>query len=139
MATPFRTRHSPYGQSCERIFGFSYFEGIAMNTRAFSAAFMLALSLTGCATTRGERLVVADADPSRSDAAWQRMDSDGDGNFSQAEAENQHAVALQDDWWRADANGDGRISRDEWDTWWPYMTRTPEPASMARLNQSSAR
>ena len=110
-----------------------------MNLRVFAAAVMLALALAGCATRGGERLVANDAEHSGSDAAWKRLDADGDGNFSRAEAESQHAVALQDDWWRADANGDGRISHDEWNAWWPCMTRTPEPVSMAGLNRSSAR
>jgi hypothetical protein len=110
-----------------------------MNRRSFAFAIVLVLTMTSCATTDGRHPVVARVDDSSSDAAWKRLDSDGDGSFSQAEAESQHAVALQDDWWRADANGDGNISRDEWNAWWPYMTRTPEPASMARLNRSSAR
>lgn len=74
-----------------------------------------------------------------SDAAWQRLDTDGDGALSLRELELQHAVALQEDMPAADSNGDGRVSREEFDAWWPRMTRTPAPPSMARLNQSSAR
>jgi hypothetical protein len=76
---------------------------------------------------------------SSSDGAWQRLDTDGDGALSLEELETQHGVALQEDLWRADSSRDGSISRQEFDAWWPRMTRVPTPASMARLNESSAR
>lgn len=74
-----------------------------------------------------------------SDAAWARLDSNGDGALSRDELEQQHAVALQEDLPTADADHDGRVSHAEFDAWWPWMTRVPEPSRMARLNASSSR
>lgn len=74
-----------------------------------------------------------------SDAAWAALDTDADGALSLDELEAQHAVALQQDLPNADANHDGRVSHAEFDAWWPWMTRVPEPESMARLNASSSR
>lgn len=110
-------------------------------TRPISAL-MIAISLAvcGCAT-RNQRVDATPApteDP-RSDAAWNQFDTDHDGSLSMTELESQHMVALQQDLWNADSNGDSRISRSEWNVWWPQMTHTEEPPSLAVLNASSAR
>jgi hypothetical protein len=110
--------------------------GFAM-VRALVMLMFSCACLASCATHREP--LVAEGGHVPSDAAWQRMDSDGDGSLSRAEIEQQHAVALQEDLPRADANGDGRVSQAEFDAWWPAMTHTPAPASLQALNQSSAR
>jgi hypothetical protein len=96
-----------------------------------------AVAISACATPGSH---VGDGGPhASSDAAWAALDGNADGALSLDELERQHAVALQEDLPNADADDDGRVSRAEFDAWWPWMTRVPEPASMARLNASSRR
>jgi hypothetical protein len=101
------------------------------------AALLVAAALGACATPVAR---VGDAGShAPSDAAWARLDGNGDGALSLDELEQQHAVALQEDLPNADTDRDGRVSHAEFDAWWPWMTRVPEPSSMARLNASSSR
>jgi hypothetical protein len=99
----------------------------------------LSCSLGACATNAARMPDDPGITHSSSDGAWQRLDTDGDGALALEELEKQHAVALQEDLWAADSNDDGRVSRQEFDAWWPRTTRVPTPASMERLNESSAR
>ena len=101
--------------------------------------FVASCALGACATheTRLSENDAAEHVPS--DAAWQRLDTDGDGALSLDELEKQHGVALQEDLWFADSNHDGRVSHQEFDAWWPITTHVPAPSSLARLNASSAR
>lgn len=102
-----------------------------------AGAATFAAVLSACATSVPR--VGDGASHAPSDAAWAALDTDGDGALSPDELEQQHLVALQEDRPNADADGDGRVSHAEFDAWWPWMTRVPEPASMARLNASSSR
>lgn len=79
------------------------------------------------------------ADDARSDAAWAVLDTNHDGVLSMGEIEAQHMVGLQEDLPVADANGDGNISRAEWNAWWPRMTKSEPPPSLAGYVASSAR
>jgi hypothetical protein len=102
-------------------------------------ALALSCALGACATNAARMPDDAGITHGSSDGAWQRLDTDGDGALALEELEKQHGVALQEDLWVADSNDDGRVSRQEFDAWWPLTTRVPVPASMARLNASSAR
>lgn len=79
------------------------------------------------------------ADDARSDAAWAALDANNDGVLSTDEIEAQHMVGLQEDLAVADANGDGNVSRAEWNAWWPRMTKSEPPPSLAGYVASSAR
>lgn len=79
------------------------------------------------------------ADDARSDAAWATLDTNHDGVLSVDEIEAQHMVGLQEDLAVADANGDGNVSRAEWNAWWPRMTKSEPPPSLAGYVASSAR
>lgn len=79
------------------------------------------------------------ADDARSDAAWAVLDANHDGVLSMDEIETQHMVALQEDLAVADGNHDGSISRAEWNAWWPRMTKSEPPSSLAGYVSSSAR
>jgi hypothetical protein len=97
------------------------------------------LSVAGCATgtyVRGKSTITGDG--SNSDAAWVSFDSNRDGYLSTGELEQQHAVGLLRDLPVADANGDGKVSRDEWNAWWPLMTRSDVSSSMVLMNESAA-
>ncbi len=99
----------------------------------------IACVLSGCATTTYEsRRSTSSGDGSNSEAAWLALDTDKDGYLSIAELEQQHAVGLLQDLSVADGNHDGRISRDEWNAWWPLMSKTQPSENMAQLNASSA-
>jgi len=100
---------------------------------------LFATCLLAACSSHPVRVALVDGAHVASDAAWQRLDTDGDGALSRAEIEQQHAVALQEDLDAADADGDGRVSRAEFDAWWPVLRRSPVPESLARLNASSAR
>lgn len=102
----------------------------------------MVMALGACVTSAprtADTRIADDGEPASSAAAWSRLDSDGDGALSRDELEQQHAVGLQEDLHNADGDADGRVSHEEFDAWWPRMTRVPEPASMARLNASSSR
>ncbi|MEO6690464.1 MAG: EF-hand domain-containing protein [Dokdonella sp.] len=73
-----------------------------------------------------------------SDASWAQFDSNQDGFLSRDELESQHAVALLRDMRSADRDHDGRVSRQEWDAWWPLLTKSPPAESLSELNGSSA-
>ena len=100
---------------------------------------MVAAAVALCACAAPTLRVGDGASHAPADAAWVALDTDGDGVLSPGEVEGQHLVALQEDWSNADLDGDGRVSHAEFDAWWPWMTRVPEPGSMARLNASSRR
>ncbi|MGN6519455.1 MAG: hypothetical protein ACTHK2_08540 [Dokdonella sp.] len=103
-------------------------------------AALLSLVIAGLAACATPHARIGDGGShAPSDAAWALLDTDGDGALSLAELEEQHAVALQEDLPNADADRDGRVSHAEFDAWWPWMTRVPEPESMGRLNASSRR
>ncbi len=95
-----------------------------------------AMALGACATWhRAEPArAVAGVERVSSDAAWARLDLDHDGFLSAHELEAQRAMGLLQDMWNADGDGDGSVSRDEWNAWWPRMTRTPPSPTMQRLN-----
>lgn len=98
----------------------------------------LALALGACATTRPPTEVTGSEVTADSHAAWALLDLDHDGALPIDELETQHAVALLQDMGTADGDGDGAISQAEFDAWWPRMTRTPAPDTMAALNASAA-
>lgn len=79
------------------------------------------------------------ADDARSDAAWAALDANHDGVLAREEIDSQHMVGLQEDIGVADANGDGAVSRAEWNAWWPRMTKSAAPPSLAGYVASSAR
>lgn len=108
--------------------------------RTYQALILATSCMLGACATHETRIPGNEgAEHVSSDAAWQRLDTDGDGALSQDELEKQHGVALQEDLWLADSNHDGRVSHQEFDAWWPITTRVPTPSSLARLNASSAR
>jgi hypothetical protein len=95
--------------------------------------------VAGCATAtyvRGHSTIAGDG--SNSDAAWAAYDTDGDGYLSIQELERQHAVGLLRDRPIADTNADGKVSREEWNAWWPLMTKPDISSSMAAMNENSA-
>jgi hypothetical protein len=93
-----------------------------------------ALALAGCASWHAPVTEVMPPQASGSDAAFAQIDLDGNGILQRGELEAQRAVALLQDLPAADANGNGDVSREEWDRWWPRMTRTAPAATMRRLN-----
>jgi hypothetical protein len=101
-----------------------------------TAAVALVLAASGCATTNPMRPVSSEG--TNSDAAWAEFDTNKDGYLSRDELEAAHAVGLLRDMRFADSDGDGKISRQEWDAWWPVMTKAEPAASLPALNASSA-
>ena len=96
------------------------------------------LAIGACSHQSVRTEPVAD-DDARSDAAWAVLDANQDGVLSLDEIEAQHMVGLQQDMRVADANGDGNVSRSEWNAWWPRMTKSDPPPSLAGYVASSAR
>jgi hypothetical protein len=104
------------------------------------------LVLTGCAflvcaCSTGPHVLgdaTAPTQHASSDAAWSRLDPDQDGFLTVDELESQHGMALLRDLWQADTDNDRRVSRQEWNLWWPHMTRTSPSPTMQALNGSAA-
>lgn len=110
-----------------------------MSRLPFAAIVALASIATGACTHQAVRSGPAVADDTRSEAAWAALDSNHDGMLSRGEIEAQHLVGLQEDMPIADANGDGVVSRAEWNAWWPRMTKSEPPPSLAGYVATSAR
>ena len=110
-----------------------------MPIRYLSALAGCAFMLGACSSVpRIDSDTATSAPRAGSDAAWERLDPDQDGFLTVAELESQRGVALLRDLWRADTDRDDRVSRQEWNLWWPRMTRTPPSPSMQALNGSAA-
>ena len=107
-------------------------------SRLLLAAVVASASLAVVACSHQSVKVEPVADDARSDAAWAALDTNKDGVLSMDEIEAQHMVGLQQDLAVADANGDGNISRAEWNAWWPRMTKSDPPPSLAGYVASSA-
>lgn len=108
-------------------------------SRLSIAAFVASASFAMGACTHHVVKTEPVADDTRSDAAWAALDANRDGVLSMDEIEAQHMVGLQQDLAVADANGDGSVSRAEWNAWWPRMTKSAAPPSLAGYVASSAR
>lgn len=108
-----------------------------MSRLLLAATVASAIAMGAC--TRHAVKVEPVADDTRSDAAWAALDTNHNGVLSMDEIEAQHMVGLQEDLAVADANGDGNISRAEWNAWWPRMTKSEPPPSLAGYVASSAR
>jgi len=107
-------------------------------SRLLLAAVVLSVFAVGACSHQSVKLDPV-ADDARSDAAWAALDTNKDGGLSMDEIEAQHMVGLQQDLAVADANRDGNISRAEWNAWWPRMTKSDPPPSLAGYVASSAR
>ncbi len=110
-----------------------------MPTRSLSTLAGCAFLLGACSSMPAIDRDTATSTPrAGSDAAWERLDPDQDGFLTVAELESQRGVALLRDLWRTDTDHDRRVSRQEWDLWWPRMTRTPPSPSMQALNGNAS-
>jgi len=110
-----------------------------MSRLPIAAAIAFASLAMGACTHQAVKTEPVAADDARSDAAWTALDTNHDGVLSMGEIEAQHMVGLQQDMRVADANGDGNVSRAEWNAWWPRMTKSDPPSSLAGYVASSAR
>lgn len=108
-----------------------------MSRFPFAVVVASAFAMSAC-TNQAVRVEPV-ADDTRSDAAWAALDTNHDGVLSMDEIEAQHMVGLQQDLDIADANGDSSVSRAEWNAWWPRMTKSEPPPSLAGYVASSAR
>ena len=110
-----------------------------MKTREITllaGAMIATIGTAGCAGWHDRAVPYASTsvDGGHSDAAWALLDSNHDDSLSWQELSAEKAMGLQRDFGNADSNHDGRVSREEWNRWWPRMTRTPASPTMARLN-----
>ena len=110
-----------------------------MSKLPLAALIVCASFMIGACTRQAVKSEPVAADETRSDAAWAVLDANHDGVLSMDEIEAQHMVGLQQDFAVADANGDSRVSRAEWNAWWPRMTKSDPPPSLAGYVASSAR
>lgn len=113
---------------------------ITMRIRPSLVLAACVVAATGCSTAPRQAPTAADVPTADadSDAAWATLDPDQDGFLTTGELEAQHGMALLRDLWRADTDNDGRVSRQEWNQWWPRMSRTPPSPTMQALNASAA-